>query len=375
MKIILIGPAYPLRGGIADTNESLARALQNDGHEVEIKTFKLQYPNFLFPGKTQFSEEKAPETLNIDLLVNSINPFNWIKTARRINKAKPDFVIIRYWLPFMSPCLGSIARMLNKKIKVIALTDNIIPHERRAFDTIFTKYFVNPCDAFVTLSRTVEEELKEFTRKPIMYNPHPINDNFGEKIPKSKAREILKLDSDGKYILFFGLIRKYKGLDLLLEAMADSRLKELDVRLVIAGEFYDKPEEYLDIIEKYKMSDRIIIENQFIPLSEIRNYFSAADLSVQTYHSASQSGITQIAFHFDLPMLVTNVGGLSEIVENGKIGYVVEKNPTEIADAIMDFYNNNRFDTFTKNVEIEKKKFSWQQFSENLIHLYTKIIS
>ncbi len=367
MKVIILGPAHPLRGGIADTNESMARAFLNQGHDTQIFTFKLQYPNFLFPGKTQYSEEEAPENLKITEIINSVNPFNWIKTANKINMEKPDILIVRYWLPFMSPCLGTIARFTNKKTKIIALTDNILPHEKRFADKLFTKYFVNSCNGFITMSKTVEKELELFTNKPKIYIPHPINTNLGEKTDKIIARSKLKLQQEGKYILFFGLVRKYKGLDILLNAMADTKIKQANIKLIIAGEFYDSPQEYLNLIEKLKIKDSVIIDNRFIPLEEIKTFFSAADISAQTYRTASQSGISQLALNFELPMLVTNVGGLSEVVKHNETGFVTSLEPSEIANTIYNFFEENKAKYIIENIKEEKKKFSWNNFVNRVI--------
>ncbi len=370
MKIVVIGPAYPYRGGIADTNESFTRALMKLGNDVELVTFKMQYPNFLFPGKTQFSSDPKPSDLKIHRYINSVNPINWVNTARKINKLKPDLVIVRFWLPFLGPCLGSIARRIKKTTKLIALCDNVIPHEARMGDRAFTKYFINSFDAFITMSKTVSEELKEFTQKPQIYYPHPINDNLGKKLPKLAAREYLKLKNDGKYLLFFGLVRKYKGLDLMLQAMANQQIKDLNIKLLIVGEFYDDPQEYYDLIEQYKLKEHVIIKNEYIPTADIKYYFSAVDLITQTYHSASQSGVTQMAFNFECPILVTDVGGLSEIITHQKFGYVVQKSPEKIAKCIVDYYINNKQIPFTEEIIKEKEKYSWKTLSEGVIELY-----
>jgi glycosyltransferase involved in cell wall biosynthesis len=374
MKIIIIGPAYPYRGGIADTNESLCRALTARGDEASIITFQLQYPESLFPGKTQYSTGKKPDDLSITRMINSINPFNWIVTARKINKMAPDIVVFRYWVPFLSPALGTIARLLKKNIVKIALCDNVIPHEHFAGSNLLTSYFINKFDGFITLSKAVLNELEQFTEKPRIYFPHPINDNLGEKLDKIRAREFLNLDAGGKYILFFGLVRKYKGLDLLLKAMGEDAIKKLNVKLIVAGEFYDSPGYYYDIIDEYGIGGNVIIRNEFIPASEIKYYFSAADLVTQTYHTASQSGVTQIAYNFDCPILVTDVGGLSETVLHNKTGYVVSKEPREIAKYIVDFFENKRGVLFSENIKAEKSKYSWSAFAGALMELYKKIV-
>lgn len=371
-KVIIIGPAHPYRGGIANFNNSLADAFFKNGDDVEILSFKLQYPSFLFPGKTQFESSDPPKNIKIKSIINSINPFNWFNVAREINRKNPDFVIIRYWLPFMGPCLGSIARLLNKKIKILAITDNIIPHEKRFGDFFLTKYFVSSCDAFVTLSASVLEDLTQFTKsKNKKFTPHPIYDTFGEKIDKSVAKKNLELNINDKYLLFFGFVRKYKGLDLMLHAMSDQRIKDLGVKLIVAGEFYDNIDFYLDLINELDIDSNIILKSDFIDERDVKNYFCASDMITQTYRTATQSGVTQIAYHFERPMLVTDVGGLAEIVPHKKVGYVTTQEPKIIADAIVDFYTNNRELDFEKNTKTEKLKFSWQ----NLIHTIEDLVS
>ena len=371
-KVIIIGPAYPYRGGIANFNNSLADAFFKNGDDIEILSFKLQYPSFLFPGKTQFESSDPPKNIKIKSIINSINPFNWFNVAREINRKNPDFVIIRYWLPFMGPCLGSIARLLNKKIKILAITDNIIPHEKRFGDFFLTKYFVSSCDAFVTLSASVLEDLTQFTKsKNKKFTPHPIYDTFGEKIDKSVAKKNLELNINDKYLLFFGFVRKYKGLDLMLHAMSDQRIKDLGVKLIVAGEFYDNIDFYLDLINELDIDSNIILKSDFIDERDVKNYFCASDMITQTYRTATQSGVTQIAYHFERPMLVTDVGGLAEIVPHKKVGYVTTQEPKIIADAIVDFYTNNRELDFEKNTKTEKLKFSWQ----NLIHTIEDLVS
>jgi D-inositol-3-phosphate glycosyltransferase len=364
LKVVIIGSAHPLRGGLAAYNERLAYAFQEAGDEVEIYSFSLQYPGFLFPGKTQYSSEPAPEGLNIKTKINSVNPLNWWSVGKELAKLKPDLVIVKFWLPFMGPCFGTILRSIkkNKHTKIVSIIDNIIPHEKRVGDKAFAKYFVKPVDAFVVMSRSVEEDMKTFVKEnqPVKFIPHPIYDNYGKPIAVEKAKKALELDKDGKYILFFGFIRDYKGLDLLLDAMADERISQMGIKAIVAGEFYSDSKPYEDQIEKLGIADRLILHTDFIPNSEVGNYFGAADMVVQPYKTATQSGISQMAYHFEKPMLVTNVGGLPEIVPNGKAGYVTEPNAKEIADAIIDFYENNRKEAFHEFVKEEKKKFAWE---------------
>ena len=373
-KVIIIGPAFPFRGGIANFNNALAQEYHNIGDQVTLYSFTLQYPGFLFPGTTQYESGEAPKNLKIKTLINSVNPFNWINVARKINTENPDYVIIRYWLPFMAPCLGSIARLLNKKIKILAITDNVIPHEKRIGDTLLTRYFVKSCDAFLSLSASVLDDLSKFTNTTYKkFIPHPIYNVFGDKIPKAKALENLGLNSEDKHLLFFGFVRKYKGLDLMLKAMGDSRIKAMGIKLIIAGEFYDDKTEYTDLISDLGIAKNIIMKSDFIPANKVKDYFCAADMITQTYRTATQSGVTQIAYSFDRPMLVTDVGGLAEIVPHNKVGYVTSQNPTEIADVIIDFYTNNKEEEFSDNTSLEKKRFSWKFFIEALDELMDSV--
>jgi len=375
MKIIIIGPAFPFRGGIADTNESLCETLIEEGHDASLVTFTVQYPSFLFPGKTQFTTDKKPDHIPIIRLIHSINPFNWLKVAAKINKLKPDLVIVRYWIPFLSPCLGTITRLLKKSIVKIAMCDNVIPHEKRTGDKVLTKYFIKSFNGFITLSNTTYQELNLFTKRPKTYFPHPINKNLGEKVPMDLARTHLNLESNGKYLLFFGLIREYKGLDITIKALAQPSLRKLDIKLLIVGEFYESKEKYTKLIEKNNLNDHVIIVDEYISLGDLKYWFSAADMAVQTYKTASQSGVTQIAYNFDCPILVTNVGGLSEVVLHEKVGYVCEKNPEEIAEHIQNFFINDMRDTFVTNIKKEKEKYSWNKFVKEIIVLYQSITS
>ena len=350
-------------------NERLARAFQQRGDQVIIYTFSLQYPGFLFPGKTQYSSEPAPSDLNIKVAVNSINPFNWIKVGREINNLRADIVVIRYWMPFMAPCLGTIARIIrrNKHSKVVAITDNIIPHEKMPGGSLLSRYFVKSCDGFIAMSRAVLSDLDKFDKsRPREFSPHPLYDNFGTAVPKSLAKKQLGLEEGIKYILFFGFIREYKGLDLLIKAFADERFRKLSVKLLIAGEFYVDAKPYLDLIDKLGLKEDIVLRTEFIENNEIVYYFCSSDIVAQPYKDATQSGVTQIAYHFDKPMLTTNVGGLSEMVPDGKVGYVVAPDVNEITEALLRFFNESKEDEFSANAAVEKKRFSWEILLERI---------
>jgi len=361
-NIVIIGSAHPLRGGLATYNERLARAFISQGDDVSIETFSLQYPSFLFPGKTQYSESPAPTDLQINVSVNSVNPFNWYKVGNKIRRQNPDIVIIKFWMPFMAPCLGKIARIIkkNKHTKVISIIDNIIPHEKRAGDRLLANYFVKTVDGFVAMSRSVLNDLETFdSEKPKIFCPHPLYDNFGEVIPKEIAKQKLSLDPTLKYILFFGFIRDYKGLDLLLEAFPSCIEKEPSLRLLVAGEFYTDNKPYLELIKKLNLEEFVLMHNDFIPDEKVADYFCASDIVVQPYKDATQSGVTQIAYHFCKPMIVTDVGGLAEIVPNGKVGYVVKPEIQELSEAILTFFRDKKEVEFSNNAFIEKAKYSW----------------
>ena len=363
-KVIIIGTAYPFRGGGMSTyNERLARAYQQRGDDVTIFTFSLQYPGFLFPGKTQYSTDPPPADLDIKVAVNSVNPLNWISVGYKIKNLKADLVIIRYWMPFMAPSLGTLARIIrrNKVSKVVAITDNIIPHESMPGSNLLSRYFVKSCDGFVAMSRAVLSDLDKFdVLRPRIYTPHPLYDNFGASVPKEQAKKAIGLDENSKYILFFGFIREYKGLDLLIKAFADERFRKLPVKLLIAGEFYIDGKPYLDLIKELGLKESIILRTTFIENHDIVNYFCASDIVAQPYKDATQSGVTQIAYHFEKPMLTTNVGGLSEMVPDGMVGYVVNPKVNEISDALLRFFIENKEKEFSANAAIEKKRFSWE---------------
>ncbi|MGF7139593.1 glycosyltransferase [Roseimarinus sediminis] len=376
MKIVILGPAHPYRGGIAALDERLARQLVNEGHEVKIVNFKLQYPGFLFPGSTQYTNAPAPKHIHISREINSVNPLNWIIRGLNIKKQAPDLIIVRFWLPFMGPSTGTICRLArqNKKTKVVAIVDNILPHEHRPGDQLFTKYFCKGVDGFLAMSQTVYKDLDLFIKKqPKRFSPHPIYDHYGEVISKTEAREQLGLDINGRYLLFFGFIRDYKGLDLLLSAMADPRIKEQQIKLLVAGEFYSDPQKYHQMIEQLGIADQVILHTDYISEHKVNLYFCACDLVTQPYKTATQSGVTQIGYHFNKPMLVTNVGGLPEIIEDKKCGYVVNPDPRAINEAIYDFYENSREEAMIAEVIKAKARFGWEQLTKTIFEIYSLV--
>lgn len=371
-KVVIIGPAHPLRGGLASFNERLAKQFLQQGFETCVYTFSLQYPNFLFPGTTQYSTEAAPKDLTIKVCINSINPFNWLKVGYQLKKMNANIIIVRYWLPFMGACLGTILRIAgkNKQTRIICIADNILPHEKRIGDKQLTKYFIKPIHAFITMSEKVMNDLRLFSSKPALQVVHPLYDNFGEAVNKKEARAILNLNKDDKIILFFGFIRKYKGLDILLDAMKilKSKYGHLQIKLLIAGEFYDDKTPYLNQIKKLNIESELIIKTDFIPDSEVGYYLSAADFVIQPYKNATQSGVTPLAYHFNKPMLVTNVGSLPDMVPDKKVGLVAEPNANSIAEKIVELYHFGE-SYFLPFLLEEKKKYSWQNLVNSIIKL------
>ena len=380
MRIGIVGTAWPYRGGLAAFNERLARQFQAEGHEVEIFTFTMQYPDFLFPGKTQYSDTPQPSDLSITRTMNSINPFTWCSTARKIRKANIDLLVIKFWIPLMAPCLGSIARLCRRKgIRVVSILDNVIPHETHFWDKWLIRYYIRSIDRFVAMSESVQQDCLKFLpakrKADVCLNPHPLYDNFGQAVPKAEARQQLNLPQDKTILLFFGFIRDYKGLDLLMKAYAKvvesrkSKVESEEPLLVVAGEFYNNGAQYSELEKDLHLEGKIVWRTDFIPDDQVRYYFSAADLIVQPYKTATQSGVTQIAYHFERPMLVTNVGGLAEIVPDGKVGYVCEVNEDSVAKAITHFAEmdaRQREEVFSKNIQIEKQKYAWSAMTAKI---------
>lgn len=374
-RIVIIGPAHPLRGGLATFNQRLGKEFIDQGYDCSLVSFSLQYPSFLFPGQTQYSSEAAPEGIKIESLINSVNPMNWLKVGNYLRRLKPDVIVVRYWLPFMGPALGTILRNVrkNRHTKIICIADNVIPHEHRPGDKAFTKYFLKSIDGFITMSEKVLSDLRQFEKdKPARLVQHPLYDNFGAILPKEEARKKLGLEVGQKLILFFGFIRQYKGLDLLLKAMADERIKQQNIKLLVAGEFYEDSKPYMDLIQQYQLQDSIILRTNFIPDSEVQYYLSAADCVIQPYKNATQSGVTPLAYHFEKPMVVTNVGGLPSLVPDRKVGLVCEPAPESIASAILEFYSMGE-EFFLPGLQEEKKKYSWSNLTNAILNLAANV--
>jgi glycosyltransferase involved in cell wall biosynthesis len=369
-KCVIIGPAYPLRGGIAQLNESLSRQLTRIGVENVIYSFSLQYPDFLFPGKTQKEEgHRDLGAMRIRTTINSIAPWTWLSTAKEIVKERPDIIIVRFWIPFMAPALASICRYVKKHcdVRIVGLLDNVVPHEHRIGDRTLTRLFLDSCDNFAVMSSSVKAELAFFDRvkaRKLLY--HPVYDHFGTPVPMSEARQWLGLADADRVILFFGLVRHYKGLDLLLEAVAlmPDRTR---IKVVVAGEFYEGKEDCLNIISRNGLHEHVLLHDRFIPEDEVRYYFSAANIMAQPYRSATQSGVTQVAYHFGTPMLVSDVGGLPEMVPHGRVGYVCAADIGAITARLEQYFAGHDEQTFRDNMPTERERFGWERFAHELM--------
>lgn len=374
LHIAIVGPAHPYRGGLASIMETMAREYQRRGYRVDILTFTLQYPSLLFPGKSQTVETLPPADLSIERKVSTINPLTWWHVGRQLCKMRPDIVLMKYWTPFMAPCFGSIARLARKNghTRVICQIDNVEPHEHHITDKIFNRYYLRSVDGFIYMSEQVHGELEAYTHAPALFSPHPMFEHFGERKERTEACNALGINPNERYSLFFGLIRDYKGLDTLIEAWA--KFRRPGHKLLIAGEFYASREKYVEIIERLQLANDIILHDHFIPDSEVVNYFSAADCVVLPYKTATQSGVTQIAYNFRTPIIVTDVGGLKEIVPDGVVGYVVESSVDGVLNGLERIYEAGRLEEFTHNMEHERKRFSWATMCDKIeeVYNYTK---
>ncbi|MBP3317362.1 MAG: glycosyltransferase [Alistipes sp.] len=370
MKIVILGPAYPYRGGLATIMHTMAREYMSRGHDVRIYTFTVQYPSLLFPGKTQYIDGPAPQDLHIERVMNTVNPINWVRLGLRLKREQPDMVVMKYWTPFMAPCFGTIARIVrtNGVTKFICQIDNVEPHEHHIIDRPFNKYYLRAVDGFVYMSEQVHGELQAYTSAPALFSPHPMFENFGERVSRNVACERLGLDGKYDYTLFFGLIRDYKGLDMLLEAWAEWMPENR--KLLVAGEFYASKEKYYEIIEHRGLQDRVVMHEGFVADDDVKYYFSASDCLVLPYRTATQSGVTQIAYNFTLPMLVTNVGGLPEIVPDGVVGVVCHPDVKGVLNGLQRIYSDGVLDRLKTNFEQERKRFSWSAMCDKLLEVF-----
>jgi len=369
MRISIIGPFQPFRGGISDFNTALFIELDKS-HDIQVINYSTQYPKILFPGKTQY-KNNADELFKSERILSSINPLSWNKTANKIIEFQPDIVVFHYWMPFFVPALRKISKSLKKNIdaKIIVICHNLIPHENHNFAQFFTKIFIKNIAQFIVMSESVKSDLlKIVPNAKFKLIPHPIYNIFGNTIDKKIARKNLDIKAKN-VVLYFGLIREYKGLDILLNSIPIIKQELNDFIIIVAGECYGKTEKYYDIIEKLKIQDSVDLRLKFIPDNEVADYFSAADVVALPYRTATQSGITQIAYNFNRPVIVSDVGGLAEIVPNGKVGYVVKPQSEDFANAIIKFFKEDNFEEFSKNIEPHKQLFSWEKFVNNLMEL------
>ncbi len=371
MKIAILSCFYPYRGGISQFNAALLDELGRHGAEVRAFNFKRQYPEFLFPGKTQYvtADDQAARVQSTAVL-DTVNPLSFYNTYRKIRGWQPDVVLVRYWMSWFAPSLGYVTRRLRRDgIKVISILDNVIPHEQHWFDAPLTKYFLGGSDACITLCEAVADDLRHIREDiPCKVLPHPLYTHFGEKIPRDKALRDLNLDPARHSLLYFGLIREYKGLDILLDAF--SKLPE-NYQLIIAGEPYGSFEPYRKKIEALggEAKKRIHTKLEYIDDAQVSKYFSGADLCVLPYRRATQSGVSAISFHFDVPMLVTDTGGLKETIADTGTGLLAKDcTPEAIAEGTERFFSSTEIaDECRRNIAILKDRLSWAKFADGLL--------
>ena len=367
MRTAVLSSFYPFRGGIAQFNASLLEGLSREG-AAKAFNFTTQYPDFLFPGKTQYvGPGDSAVKVDAEPVLSTVNPFTWSKTARAVREWGADLLVLRYWISWFAPSLGSVARHTGPDCKVIAIMDNVIPHERHFFDKPLTKWFLGGVDGCITLSDEVAFDLHAIAPgKPCKVLPHPLYTNFGEKVPRSEAERHLGIEGGGKNILFFGLIRRYKGLDILIDAFGSL---PSDYRLIIAGEPYGDFGEYQKAIDGSPARDRIFLFNNYIPDPEVKWFFSASDVTVLPYRSATQSGVNAVACHFEVPMIVTDTGSLRAAVEGKGTGIVVDSpTPEAVRDGIFRFFNEPGLrENCIKHILGERSRLSWSGFCKELL--------
>lgn len=371
MKIAMIGPVHPYKGGIAHYTDLLCRALREDGNEVQLYSFKFQYPKLLYKKPQKDMKSSGFGTNDADFCIHTLNPFNWIKVAGRIKKQKPELIILQWWHPYFAPCFWSICKLLRRE-KILFVCHNVFPHERFPLDRLLTKWTLGCGRYFITQSKMDARDLLSVKHDAVYrVTPHPTYGMFCRQgMSMQKAREQLQIDQGQRVLLFFGFVRKYKGLQYLLEAMKLLKERDFKVQLWVVGDFGEDKDEYVEQIRTFEIGDQVQMVEGYVPNDEVEKYFAASDLVVLPYLSATQSGIVQIAFGFEKPVLVTEVGGLPDVVTNGKTGYVVEPRSAEmIAEAIMDYYINNRREAFVSQIEKEKDRFSWKTFVDTLMEM------
>ena len=385
MRIVIVGTAYPLRGGIAHHIALLEQTLVRRGHDVKVITFKRQYPKFLFPGKSQeevgvaigtSQAQNSPLSTPAEIIIDSINPLTWMEAGSIAAQFRPDLILFKYWIPFFAPAYGVLARTARRltrkhgrECRIGFIVDNVLPHEKRPGDLMLTKFAFRAVDYFIVLSDAVERDLKAVDpRAKIVRLDHPTFENFGSRVERSEARQKLEIPEDAPVILFFGYIRKYKGLDILLRGMPQMLAGLPELRLIVAGEFYGDEKEYRELIEELRIPARnLVLATDYIPNEEVTLYFSAANVCVLPYRSATQSGIVLVAYNFDVPAIATDVGGLAEVVKDGKSGFIARTaTPEAVANKVIQFFEENLEDKLTRGVIEEKQKYSWDVFAEGI---------
>ena len=363
IKFLVFSAAYPYRGGISDSTHSLCNELIRSGVIVEVWTFSLLYPSFLFPGRSQYSNVRYKQNFKIKRLINTLNPLNWLKVSKMVNNIVPDSLIFRYWSPILSLPYFFIRFFLKKKIKIIGLVDNWDNHEKVPFENLLRKLFLISCDTFISMSENVGKQIKQSTSKKVIPLFHPINLNLPKPVNKKTAKSSLGLD-DTKYISFIGLIRKYKGLKTLIKSI--EFLRDTNIKLIIAGEFYEPVEHFLKIIDELKLNDKIIINNKFLDPEKIRDYMCASDLIIQPYLKASQSGITPLCYFYETPSVVSNVSGLKEVIIRDGSGAIFNKTPEDLSNVILESLEFDTYNNLKSNIRKSKKKYNWSSFIKKL---------
>lgn len=370
-RIRFVGALPPYRGGISHFTQRTALGMRERGHEVEGITFSRQYPSFLFPGKSQVAPVEGDE-LRASRWIDTLNPWSWWQCARRLREDAPDAVVFNYWMPFFAPAYGSIARGIASRVPArLCIAHNAIPHESRPGDRALTRWFLRSCDAFLALSREVEADLRELGAPgPVVYSPHPIYDVFGEGVDRSVARQELGIDPQAPVVLFFGYVRPYKGLDVLLDAFHLARQTRPDLKLMVVGEFYAGETETRAKLRELGLEDGVRLVADYVPNEQVPLWFSACDVVAQPYLSATQSGVAQVAYQFERPVILTDVGGLAEIVPHERAGFVVPpRDPEALAAALVRFFEEDWAERLTAGVREERRRFAWEPFFERVEEL------
>ncbi len=368
MKIALVGPAYPLRGGIAHFTALLARALQSRGHNVRIFSFTRMYPSLLFPGKSQYDESETTLPVDSEAILDSIQPRSWRRTGIQVSAWQPDAVIFKYWMPFFAPAYAGVARHIRKRCRtrIVFLCHNILPHEAHRGDAFLTRLGLGVADLFVVMSDAVEKQLLSFfPQASYVKVPHPVYAFFTDTYSKKEARAQLGL-GDERLVLFFGYVRRYKGLSVLLDAFALARAR-LPMKLIVAGEIYGDKAEYTQKIVQHQLQQDVQLLDHYIPNEQVGLYCSAADVVALPYLSATQSGIVQVCYQFNKPVIATDVGGLPEVVEDGRTGFIVPAgDAAAFAEALVRFYTENREEEFSGRIEKIKNRYDWAHMVESI---------